>query len=95
VRRRARSRLARTALATSALTAIMAIGASAPGFAQDEEEGVERIVVTAEFRERDLQETPLAISAFSGDLLEDIGATNTTDLDMFVPNAVIQPLGAG
>src|SRR5690606_14266630 len=50
---------------------------------------------TAEFRERYLQETPLAISVFSGAQLEAIGASNTTDLDMYVPNAVIQPLGAG
>jgi iron complex outermembrane receptor protein len=88
----ARAPLAKAALATSAL---VAIGAAAPVFAADSREGVERIVVTAEFRERDLQETPLAISAFSGDRLQDMGATNTNDIDMFVPNAVIQPLGAG
>jgi iron complex outermembrane receptor protein len=57
--------------------------------------GIEEIMVTARYRVQDLQETPLAISAYSGDLLEDRGAADTNDLDMFVPNAVIQPLGAG
>jgi iron complex outermembrane receptor protein len=85
-------RLPMTALATSVL---VALGSSAPALAQPEEEGVEAIIVTATFRETNLQETPLAISAFSGDLLEERGQTDTNDIDMFVPNAVIQPLGAG
>jgi iron complex outermembrane receptor protein len=85
-------RLPMTALSTSVL---VAIGSYTPAFAQPEEEGVEAIIVTAQFREQNLQETPLAISAFSGDLLEERGQTDTNDIDMFVPNAVIQPLGAG
>jgi iron complex outermembrane receptor protein len=80
------------ALSTSAL---VAIGIAGPALAQDEEDGIERIIVTAQYREQDLQETPLAISAFSGDLLEARGAADTNDIDMFVPNAVVQPLGAG
>jgi iron complex outermembrane receptor protein len=84
-------RLPMTALSTSVLVAI----GSSSAFAQPEEEGVEAIIVTAQFREQNLQETPLAISAFSGDLLEERGQTDTNDIDMFVPNAVIQPLGAG
>src|SRR5688572_14869631 len=59
------------------------------------QELLEEIVVTARFREENLQQTPLAISAFTGDLLESRGATSTLDLDAFVPNAVIAPLGAG
>ena len=74
---------------------LVAIGMARLALAQPEEGGVEEIVVTAQFREQNLQETPLAISAFSGELLEARGATDTNDIDMFVPNAVIQPLGAG
>ena len=85
-------RLPMTALSTSVL---VALGSATPALAQPEEEGVEAIIVTATFRETNLQETPLAISAFSGDLLEARGQTDTNDIDMFVPNAVIQPLGAG
>ena len=59
------------------------------------QEVLEEIVVTARFREENLQQTPLAITAFTGDMLEARGATSTLDLDAFVPNAVIAPLGAG
>jgi iron complex outermembrane recepter protein len=56
---------------------------------------LDEIVVTAQFRAESLQETPIAISAFTGENLEVKGLTNVTDLDAFVPNTVIQPLGAG
>ncbi len=59
------------------------------------QEVLEEIVVTARFREENLQQTPLAITAFTGDVLEARGATSTLDLDAFVPNTVIAPLGAG
>jgi len=59
------------------------------------QEALEEIVVTARFREENLQQTPLAITAITGDMLEARGATSTLDLDAFVPNAVIAPLGAG
>ena len=59
------------------------------------QELLDEIVVTARFREENLQQTPLAITAFTGEMLESRGATSTLDLDAFVPNAVIAPLGAG
>ena len=74
---------------------LVVMGMAGPALAQPQDDGIEDIVVTAQFREQNLQETPLAISAFSGELLEARGATDTNDIDMFVPNAVIQPLGAG
>ena len=86
------SQTSTTVLSTCALVALAMAG---PALAQPEDDGVEDIIVTAQFREQNLQETPLAISAFSGELLEARGATDTNDIDMFVPNAVIQPLGAG
>ena len=85
--------LIRIALSTSA---VVAIGIAAPALAQAQGAGgIEEIMVTARYRSQDLQETPLAISAFSGDLLQDRGAADTSDIEMFVPNAVIGPLGAG
>jgi iron complex outermembrane recepter protein len=51
--------------------------------------------VTARFRSERLQETPLAITAVSGDTLAARGETDVTNLAAFVPNAVINPLGAG
>src|SRR5438552_2818254 len=71
-----------------------AIGTCAlPATAQAQQAGLEEIVVTARFREENLQKTPLAITAFTGQMLEDRGSTSTLDLDAFVPNAVIAPLG--
>jgi iron complex outermembrane recepter protein len=57
--------------------------------------GLEQIVVSAQRRTENLQTTPIAISAISGQLLESRNLDNVTDLGAFVPNAVIQPLGAG
>ena len=56
---------------------------------------LEEITVTARFRTEKLQETPLAITAVSGDTLAARGQTDVTNLAAFVPNAVINPLGAG
>jgi len=57
------------------------------------------IVVTAERRETRLQETPIAITVFTGAALEDKAITNMSDLNRFTPNAVItstnRPAGGG
>src|SRR5690349_18379631 len=89
---KARSPLARVSCATSLL-----ILCSAPALAADPAEpgGLEEVVVSAQFREQALQTTPIAISAFTAENMESRGISNVTDLDAFVPNAVIQPLGAG
>src|SRR5688572_2112723 len=83
--RAARDNLLRIAIASSLCVPAGAIG----------QEVLEEIVVTARFREENLQQTPLAITAFTGEFLEARGSTSTLDLDAFVPNAVIAPLGAG
>jgi iron complex outermembrane receptor protein len=76
----------------AALAPVFLTGVAA---AADSAAGLEEIVVTAQFREEKLQETPIAISAFTAENMEARGVANVTDLDAFVPNAVIQPLGAG
>ena len=58
-------------------------------------EGLEEVTVTARFRAEKLQETPLAITAVTGDTLAARGETDVTNLAAFVPNTVINPLGAG
>ena len=67
-----------------------AAAATAPAEGQ-----LEEVTVTARFRAEKLQETPLAITAVTGDTLAARGATDVTNLAAFVPNAVINPLGAG
>jgi len=47
---------------------------------------LEEVVVTARKREESLQETPLAVSALSGDALSEMGMTNIADLTRVVPN---------
>jgi iron complex outermembrane receptor protein len=56
---------------------------------------LEEIVVTARFKEEKLQETPLAITALSGEGLEARSLTNITEVHAYSPNTIIQPLGAG
>ena len=46
---------------------------------------VEEIVVTAQKREENLHDVPIAISAFSGDTLSKLGVTDTRDLQRLVP----------
>ena len=47
---------------------------------------LEEVVVTARKREESLQETPVAVSAFTGQSLEELGLTNISDLTKVVPN---------
>ena len=49
------------------------------------------IVVTAQRREQNLQNVPVALSVFTGELMEDLGATNIIDLNEYAPNVVITP----
>ncbi len=85
----------------STVSAIIAASAVSVTFgsqalaAEGDEGPLEEVVVSAQFRETRLQSTPIAISAFTAENLEVRGIDNVTDLDAFVPNAVIQPLGAG
>ena len=52
---------------------------------------LEVIVVTAQRREEGLQNTPVAVSAFSSSALEAIGATDFTAVGEYVPNLNIMP----
>ncbi len=66
-----------------------------PAFAANSGGRIAEVVVTAQFRKTELQKTPLAITAITGEALRVRGETSVTDLAATVPNAVIQPLGAG
>ena len=59
--------------------------------AQDEEAlRQDVIVVSARRREESLIDVPIAVTAFSGDQLEKIGATNVTSLNEIVPNVTFE-----
>ncbi len=63
----------------------VAVAQDAPAGSQQAAQ-VEDVVVTARRTEESLQRTPLAVSAFSGETLNQIGATQVTDLQGAVPN---------
>ena len=50
---------------------------------------IEEIVVTARKREENLQDAPIAVSAFTGEALDFRGVTELDRLDQFVPNLVL------
>ncbi|MET0181455.1 MAG: TonB-dependent receptor, partial [Caulobacterales bacterium] len=75
------------------LTGAVALAALSTGagvaLAQDAPQassGMDDIVVTARKREESLQSIPVAISAFSGESLEERGVDNAADLGNIVPS---------
>jgi iron complex outermembrane receptor protein len=56
---------------------------------------VETVIVTAEFRETNVQDTPVAITAISGDMLDDRGQTNVFEVAAQAPNVSLKPGGQG
>ncbi len=69
-------------VACAAMAAVVSVGAAMPAAAQ---EGLEEIVVTAQRRETNLQTTPVAITAYSGDTIADNKLFTVTDLAASVP----------
>ena len=54
---------------------------------------LEEIVVTAQKRTENLQDVPIAISAFGQAQLEDSGNLNLTDVSLVAPNVILQRTG--
>lgn len=73
-----KSKLVRAALLGSSM---IALGVSAPAFAQ-----VEEIVVTAQKVEENVQDVPIAISVVTGEALEASGTTSIENLNQLVPS---------
>jgi iron complex outermembrane receptor protein len=51
--------------------------------------GAEEMFITARKREENLQESPLAVTGFSGDTLEDLGIAQTDDVTSLAPNVYL------
>ena len=64
---------------------------SATASASDDE--LDEILVTARRREENLQDAPVAVSVVTGDMLEQMQVTATTDLDKVVPNLQFHSYG--
>src|SRR5262249_17794441 len=56
--------------------------------------GLEEVVVTARYREENLQQTPIAITAITTEDIEQRGFTTTSDIAYSVPNASFRPAQA-
>ena len=78
----------------------LAVGLASPAIAQnsgdqenaDENENI--IIVTAQFREQNIQDTPLAITAITADTIEAKSQTNLAQVADTAPNVAIRPQGA-
>lgn len=90
-----RTTVARAALLVAALAASPAIAQSAPQHPQAEPaQGNAEIIVTAQFRSQKLQDVPIAITAVTGETLEQRGQTNLADLGTNAPNVTLRQSAA-
>ena len=66
---------------------LAAIGLAFPAFTADEEEfqGIEEVIVTAEKRTASIQDTAISITAFDESLIEGLNLRNQEDLQNFIP----------
>jgi iron complex outermembrane receptor protein len=61
---------------------------------QDEASRIEEIVVTAEFREASVQDTPISITAVDASMLEARSQTNLAQITAQAPNVSLRPAGS-
>jgi iron complex outermembrane receptor protein len=81
-------------LRTSAVTIVAAAAFSVQAQAQDasgEDDTSDEIIVTAQFREQRLQDTPLAITAVNAEMIEAKNQTNLVQVADAAPNVSIRP----
>lgn len=72
----------------------MAVAQEIPGVnAEDSSSPADEIIVTAQRRAESVQDVPISIAAFTGEIAESAGAINLTDLNGLAPNVVLQTEG--
>ena len=84
-------RQALTALAVA--TGMMAFTAQAEDAAATDGT-IGEVVVTAQFRQQKLQDTPIAITAVTGEQLEERSATNLSAIADSAPRVILRPAAA-
>jgi iron complex outermembrane receptor protein len=80
------SRIALTLAVTA--TALPCVALAQDADASDEDDV---ILVTAQFREQDVQDTPIAITAISGDMLQNRSQSDVQQIAAQAPNVSLQP----
>src|SRR5690606_20521667 len=87
------SGIALSVLALSSITTLPARSADVASADLSLDE-LDEVVVTAQFREQSLQDTPIAITAFSADMLEARSQTSIQDVAAQAPSVTLKPQGA-
>jgi outer membrane receptor protein involved in Fe transport len=75
-----------SALAALCIPAVVLAADATP----PEEATLEEVIVTAQFREQNIFEVPLAVTAYGGDYLNSIGVDSFEQLSNFVPGFLVQ-----
>ena len=84
------TRISRYPFAPLALAVMAASGTALPAAAQERSTALEEVVVTAQRRETLLQDTPVAVTAFTQEKIQDLGIFDITDISSMAPNTNIQ-----
>ena len=77
----------------STLAAVAVAGQAMADQAATPSDSLQEIVVTAQFRQQNLQDTPLAITAINADMMEQRGQTSLHDLGQQAPNVQLVETG--
>jgi iron complex outermembrane recepter protein len=88
------TRSRQVALAVSSILASSSAAWAASPAPTEKEGALDEVVVTAQFRQQNLQDTALAITAVTGEQLAEQGLNNVEDLGLIIPNANIRPQGS-
>lgn len=89
LKNRGKLRISMAFLAASAAIVPSVAHAQEQDTATESGEGIGDIVVTAQRREQNLQDVPVAVTAFSGDTIADLGIQSSSDIASVVPNLEI------
>jgi iron complex outermembrane receptor protein len=73
---------------------VLCAGIATVATAAEELDELEEVVVTAQFREQNVQDTPLAITAVSAEMLENRNQTNITEITAQAPSVMLKPQSA-
>jgi iron complex outermembrane recepter protein len=84
----------RTALHSAIVAALAGYSAAGTQVAWSQAGGLEEIIVTAEFREANVQDTPIAITAVNADMLEARSQTSLAQITAQTPNVSLRPAGS-
>ncbi len=82
-------------MALCALAATICLSSTASAQQNTGDSLFEEIIVTATKREQNIYDVPMAVSAFTEDMLFKQGITDLTDVGKFVPNMTVTGFSAG